>query len=81
MRLIKTKVKSPKAYVTKADLAIMFRSFDLLVTNIIWLSGVEVVVIVWYLDLQPPMQSGRNTTDVVSSNPAQAMCTRYSIMW
>jgi len=47
MRLIKTKVKSPKAYVTKADLAFMFRSFDLLVTNIIWLSGVEVVVIVW----------------------------------
>jgi hypothetical protein len=39
-----------------------------------------VVVIVWYLDLQLPMQFVPITTNVVSSNPAHAMCTRYDIM-
>ena len=37
------------------------------------------VVIVWYLDLQLPMQSLRITTKVVSSNPAEARLTRYYI--
>jgi hypothetical protein len=33
------------------------------------------VMIVWKLDLQLPMQSVPITTEVVSSNPAQARCT------
>jgi hypothetical protein len=33
--------------------------------------GAVVVVIVWYLDLQQPMQSVPITTDVVSSNRDQ----------
>jgi len=40
-----------------------------------------VVMIVWELDLQLPMQSVPITTKVVSSNPAQARCTHYIIMW
>jgi len=39
-----------------------------------------VIVIVWYFNLQLPMQSVHITTNVVSSNPSQARCTRYSIM-
>ena len=39
------------------------------------------VVIVWWLDLQLPMQSVPITTNVVSLNPAQARCTRFNIMW
>ena len=39
-------------------------------------SGVVVVEIVWSLDLQLPVQSVFITTSVVSSNPAQARCTR-----
>jgi len=39
-----------------------------------------VVVIVWQLDLQLPMQSVPITTNIVSSNPAHARCIRYSIM-
>jgi hypothetical protein len=35
--------------------------------------GIIVVVIVWWLDLQLPMQSVPITTNVVSSNPTQAM--------
>jgi hypothetical protein len=35
--------------------------------------GTIVVVIVWWLDLQLPMQSVPITTNVVSSNPTQAM--------
>ena len=35
-----------------------------------------VVVIIWYLDLQIPMQSMPITTNVVSSNSAQARCIR-----
>ena len=42
--------------------------------------GVIVVVIVWYLDLQLPMQSVPMTTNVVSSNPAQTRYTRNNIM-
>ena len=38
--------------------------------------GAVVVVIVWSLDLQLPVQSVFITTSVVSSNPAQARCTR-----
>jgi len=38
------------------------------------------VVIVWLLDLQLPMQSVPIITKVVSLNPSQARCTRY-IMW
>ena len=37
-----------------------------------------VVMIVWQLDLQLPMQSVPITTKVVSSNPAQARCTPYN---
>jgi len=33
------------------------------------------------LDLQLPVQSVPITTKVVSSNPVQARCTRYNIMW
>ena len=33
--------------------------------------GASTVVIVWYLDLQLPMQSEHITTNVMSSNPAQ----------
>ena len=39
-----------------------------------------VVVIIWYLDLQIPMQSVPITTNVVSSNSTQARCTRYNII-
>ena len=39
------------------------------------------IVVIWYLDLQLPMQSVPITTNIVSLNPAQAMCTRYNIMW
>jgi hypothetical protein len=39
------------------------------------------VLIVWYLDLQLPVQSVHLTTEVVSLNPVQAKCTRYNIMW
>jgi hypothetical protein len=39
-----------------------------------------VFMIVWYLDLQLPMQSVPITTEVVSSNPAQMRCTQYNIM-
>ena len=39
-----------------------------------------VVVIVWLLDLQLPMQSVFITTKVVSSNPAKARCIRYKFM-
>ena len=40
----------------------------------------QMVVIVWQLDLQLPMQSVSITTNVVSSNPAQGRCTRYNIL-
>jgi hypothetical protein len=40
-----------------------------------------VVVIVWYFDLLLHMQSFPITTNVVSSNPNLARCTRYNIMW
>jgi hypothetical protein len=36
-------------------------------------------MIICYLDLQLPMQSVPITSNVVSSNPAQAGCTRYNI--
>jgi hypothetical protein len=39
-----------------------------------------VVVIIWYLDLQIPMQSMPITTNVVSSNSAEERCTRYNII-
>ena len=42
--------------------------------------GGIVVVIVWQLDLQLPMQSVTITTNVVSSNPAHARCAGYNIM-
>ena len=41
--------------------------------------GAVVVVIVWLLDLQLPMQSVSITTDVVSSNLDQG--EMYNIMW
>ena len=39
-----------------------------------------VVVIVWELDLQLPMQSVPITINVVSSNLTEARCTHYNIM-
>ena len=42
--------------------------------------GAVVVVIIWYLDLQIPMQSMPITTNVVSSNSAEKRCTRYNII-
>jgi hypothetical protein len=36
-------------------------------------------MVVWYLDLQLPMQSVPITTDVVSSNPAQGEV--FNIVW
>jgi hypothetical protein len=48
-------------------------------TTIIILEAV-VVVIIWLLDLQLPVQSVPITTNVVSLNPAQTKCTRYNIM-
>ena len=41
--------------------------------------GVVVVLIVWLLDIQLPMKSLPITTNVLSSNPTQARCTRYNI--
>ena len=38
------------------------------------------VMIVWQLDLQLPMQSVPITTEVVSLNLTQVRCTRYNIM-
>jgi len=39
-----------------------------------------VVVVVWYCDLQLPIQSVPITINILSSNPAQARCTeRHSI--
>ena len=35
----------------------------------------------WLLDIQLPVQSVPITTKVVRSNPAQARCTRYNIMF
>ena len=37
-------------------------------------------MVVTAMDLQLPMPSVPITTEVVSSNPAQARCTRYNIM-
>jgi len=39
-----------------------------------------VMVVIWQLDFQRPVQSVSITTNVVSSNSAQARCTRYNIM-
>ena len=38
------------------------------------------LVIVWQLDLQLPMESAPIATNDVSSNPAQERCTRYNNM-
>ena len=45
-----------------------------------YLYGAVVVMIVWLLDLQLPMQLVPITTNVMSSNPAQKNCTRNNIM-
>ena len=37
-------------------------------------------VIIWWLNLQLPMQSMPITTNVVSSNPVQVRCTQYNTM-
>ena len=42
--------------------------------------GAFVVMIIWQLDLQIPMQSVPITTSVVSSNPTEGWCTLYNIM-
>ena len=49
--------------------------------NLICLLGAVVVMIIWQLDLQLPMHSVPINANVVSSNPAQAKCTRCNIMW
>ena len=43
-------------------------------------AGAVVVVIVWYLDLQLPVQSVPITTKAVSLNPIHVEVTRYNIM-
>jgi hypothetical protein len=40
-----------------------------------------VVMIVWYFDIQLPVQSVPITTNVVSSNPAHGSCIQYNIGW
>ena len=42
--------------------------------------GAVMVVFALWLDLQLPVESVPITYTVVSSNPAQAKCTRYNIM-
>ena len=42
-------------------------------------AGSVIVVIVWYLDLQLPMQSVSFTTNFVSSNPVQTRCTHTTL--
>ena len=42
--------------------------------------GAVVVVMIWYLDLQIPIQSVPIITNVVSSNFTQARCIRYKII-
>ena len=49
-----------------------------LVVHFVGIGGV-MVVIVWSLDLQLPVQSVPITTNVVSSNPAQASCTHTTL--
>jgi hypothetical protein len=53
----------------------------LIITNVVnsnpLMAGVIVVVIMWLLDLQLPVQLMHITTNVVSSNPAH--CEVYSI--
>jgi len=45
------------------------------------LSGVVMVVIVYLLDLQLPVQSMPLTINVVSLSPVHGGCTWYNIMW
>ena len=40
----------------------------------------SVVMIIWQLDLQLPVQLVPITTSIVSSNPTQARCTGYNII-
>jgi hypothetical protein len=56
------------------DVYYCFTNVDFII--IIDIYGTVVVVIVWSLELQLPI-----TTNVVSSNPAHAMCAWYDIMW
>jgi hypothetical protein len=42
--------------------------------------GAVMVMIIWYLDIQLPVQSLPITTNVVNLNPANGRCTRYNIM-
>jgi hypothetical protein len=42
--------------------------------------GAVMVVTIWYLDIQLPVQSLPITTNVVNLNPANGRCTRYNIM-
>jgi hypothetical protein len=44
------------------------------------IEGAVVVMIVWQLDLQLPMQSVPITSNVVSSNQTQERYTQYNIM-
>jgi len=45
------------------------------------MTKIEPGVVVWYLGLELHLQSMPISTNVVSSNYAQARCTRYNIMW
>jgi hypothetical protein len=38
------------------------------------------IMIIWYLDLQQPLQSVPIATEVVRLNPAHERCTGYNIM-
>ena len=61
------------------SITIFYISF-VLILDFLPQQGAIVVVIIWLLDLYLPMQSVPITTNVLSSNPAQARCTRYNIM-
>jgi hypothetical protein len=50
----------------------------IVIITLLYHTGAVIVVIVWELDIQLPMQPVLITTEFVSSNPAQARCTRYN---
>ena len=57
---------------------------SILLFEFVWLSRFHlpyIYIVKVQADLLLPMQSVTITTDVVSSNPSQARCTRYNIMW
>jgi len=54
--------------------------FDRYLFVLLYKHSCSVLVMVVIVDLQLPVQSVPITTNVLSLNPAQGMCTRYKIM-